>query len=49
MEMLLWVCNLVSMRFENGSVSIYLTNMADMGAFSEDFEMTQESLELFQG
>jgi hypothetical protein len=24
MEMLLWVCNTMSRRFENGSVSIYL-------------------------
>jgi hypothetical protein len=46
MEMLLWVCNAMSRRSKSGSVSIY---MVDMVAFNEDFKMTQESMELFQG
>ncbi len=49
MKMLLWVCNPVSRRLENGNVSIYMVDMEDMVALSEDFEMTQESMELSQG
>jgi hypothetical protein len=41
MEMFLWVYNPMNKRVENGSVFTYMTNMA---AFSENFEMTQESL-----
>jgi hypothetical protein len=46
MEILLWVCNSMSRRFKNGNVSIYMENMVDMVTFNEDFEMTQESMEL---
>jgi hypothetical protein len=40
MEMLLWVCNLVSKRYENGNVLVYMANMVDMVELNEDFEMT---------
>jgi hypothetical protein len=36
MEMFLRVYNIVSRRFENGSVFVY---MVDMVAFSEEFDM----------
>ncbi len=49
MKMLLWVCNPVSRRLENGNVSIYMVDMEDMVALSEDFEVTQESMEFSQG
>jgi hypothetical protein len=41
--MFLKVCNLVSMRFKNRNVLVY---MVDMVTLSEDFEMTWESMEL---
>jgi len=42
MEMLLWVYNTMSKRFENGSVSVclYVAILADMATFSEEFDMT---------
>ncbi len=49
MEMFLWVCNIMSRRSENGTVLVYMANMANMVALSEDFGMTQESMELSQG
>jgi hypothetical protein len=45
MEMFLWVYNPMSRRSKSGSVFVYMANMA---TFNEDFEKTQESMELSQ-
>ncbi len=49
--MFLWASNIVNRKSESGSVSVYLyvVILADMATFSEEFDMTQENLELSQG
>jgi hypothetical protein len=46
MEMFLWVYNPMSRRSKSGCVFIYT---ADMVAFNDNFEMTEEIMELSQG
>jgi hypothetical protein len=50
MELFLWVYNPMNKSgSKSGSVLIYMADMANITTFSEDFKMTQESLELSQG
>jgi hypothetical protein len=50
MELFLWVYNPMNKSgSKSGSVPIYMADMANITTFSEDFKMTQESLELSQG
>ncbi len=38
----------MSRRFKSGNVSIYMAYMVHMAIFNEDFEMTQESVQVPQ-